>query len=81
MDFNKPIYGEILENEKEVLKFRKYLQENNIKFTETTEDYMTIDGAHFFFVQKGQIPESYGCGFFYEAIIEERTENAHERKD
>lgn len=48
MGFNKPIYGEILENEKEVLKFRNYLQENGIKFTETTEDYMTVDGAHFF---------------------------------
>ena len=33
------------------------------------------------FVPKGQIPESYGCRFFHEVIIEERTENAHERED
>lgn len=48
MDFSKPIYGEILEDDNEVFKFRKYLQENGIKFTETTEDYMTVGGAHFF---------------------------------
>ena len=33
------------------------------------------------FVPKGQIPESYGCRFFHGIIIEERTENAYERKD
>lgn len=48
MDFNKPICGEILEDDKEVQKFRKYLQENGIKFTESVEDYMTVGGAHFF---------------------------------
>ena len=33
------------------------------------------------FVPKDQIPESYGCIFFHGIIIEERTENAYERKD
>lgn len=33
------------------------------------------------FVPKGLIPESCGCRFFHGIIIEERTENAYERKD
>ena len=37
MDFNKPIYAEIANDEKEVLKFQEYLQKNGIKFSESTE--------------------------------------------
>ena len=33
------------------------------------------------FVRKGRNPEAYGCRFFRKIVIEERTENAYERKD
>lgn len=33
------------------------------------------------FVPKGRVPETYNCNHFKQVIIEERTENAHERKD
>ena len=46
MDYNKPIYAEIVEDQQEIEKFRAYLNDHGINFKESTE--MSIDGVHIF---------------------------------
>lgn len=55
MDFNKPICAEIVDDEKKVLEFQKYLQKNGIKFSESTES--PIEGIRIFecIMTKGQL--------------------------